>query len=146
MATTIVEFDSLPDAIGATAKDHDSLTIGRLGRDLVFILIRGIVIGRVGFELCGARIDRLEGCADSAAQSVAASRIVKIAQRLAVVALSWIVPVNTSLKPKACRIQSTMTSSISVAAGEVCHNMHIAEIELARCSASTLAGDAIDWK
>ena len=74
------------------------------------------------------------------------SRIVSTAESVATVAVSWIVPTNPSGSPTAWRSQSTITCSISVAAGEVCQISAFEAIALTSCSASMLAGAALAGK
>ena len=54
VATTIVEFDALSNAIGTAAQDHDFFAVGSNG--FVVCLISRIVIGCVGFKFCRACI------------------------------------------------------------------------------------------
>ena len=72
--------------------------------------------------------------------------MVSTAIRVAVEAVSWITPVKPSGRPSAMRSQSMTRCSSSVAAGEVCHNMHCAATVFARISASTEAGAALAGK
>ena len=53
----VIELDALPDAVGAAAQDDDFLTRSRRG--LVFLLIGGIEIRRMGLELRGTGIHLL---------------------------------------------------------------------------------------
>lgn len=62
------------------------------------------------------------------------------------VALSWMVPVKPSGRPRACVSQRIMTCSSSVTAGEVCQSMPCAAMALASCSASMEAGEALAGK
>lgn len=80
------------------------------------------------------------------AHSTARSRIVSTADRFAEVAVSWITPCIPFGRPRACRNQSTITVSNSVAAGEVCQSIHCAEIALDNCSANIKAGAAFELK
>src|SRR5687767_9930945 len=66
MATAIVKLDSLANAVGPAAEDHDAFSPGRFGWDLVFGFVRRVVVWRVGFELGGARVDRFERGHDAA--------------------------------------------------------------------------------
>ena len=66
VAAAIVELDPLPDPIRPTAKNHDPLPAGRLGRHLVFVFVGGIVIRSVGLELGRTGVDGLERCPDAA--------------------------------------------------------------------------------
>ena len=68
------------------------------------------------------------------------------ADKVADDALSWITPTYPSANPKAWRNQSTITVSTSVAAGDVCHNMHCAAIVLTSISASIDGGAALAGK
>ena len=65
---------------------------------------------------------------------------------VAVVALSWIVPVNDPGSPSALRIQSTTSASISLAAGAVCQSIACPAMALASCSASIDTGAALAGK
>ena len=58
VAATIVELDSLPDAAGSTAENDDLRAID--GAGFVFLFVRGIEVGREGFEFRGASVDALE--------------------------------------------------------------------------------------
>ena len=60
VAAAVVELDPLADAVRPAAEDHDPLLAGLLGRGFVFVLVGRVVVGRVGLELGGAGIDRLE--------------------------------------------------------------------------------------
>ena len=77
---------------------------------------------------------------------VACSRIERTAESVAEEALSWITPLNPLGRSMACRNQSMITSSISVAAGDVCQSMHWDAIAFVNCSAIIEAGAAFDWK
>ena len=57
VAAAVIEFNSLPDAVGPAAENDDFLLVG--GRGLVFVFVGGIEIGREAFELRGAGIDAL---------------------------------------------------------------------------------------
>src|SRR5712692_187696 len=63
MAAAVVELDSLSDAIGAAAQDHDLLSRGRLGLALRFIA--GVKIRRETLEFGGARVDAIEHRGDA---------------------------------------------------------------------------------
>ncbi len=54
----VVELDALPDTVGPSAEDHRLRPVAR--RDLVFVLVGLVVVGRRGRELRGAGVDRLE--------------------------------------------------------------------------------------
>src|SRR5208283_2302176 len=58
MAAAVIEFNALPDAVGAAAENHDLLFLGDVG--FVFVLVAGIHVGSEGFEFGGAGIDTLE--------------------------------------------------------------------------------------
>ena len=57
MAAAVVELDSLPNAVGAGAKNDDFLF--RRRRGFVFFFVGRVEIGRVAFEFGGAGIDAL---------------------------------------------------------------------------------------
>src|SRR5579859_7965431 len=65
MAAAIVEFDSLPDAVGAASQDHDPSAALRLAGRFVLVFVGRIEIWGVGGELGGTRIDLLEGSLDA---------------------------------------------------------------------------------
>ena len=79
-------------------------------------------------------------------QLSAFSRIVSTAASVAEEALSWITPAKGSGRASAWRSQSIIRVSISVAAGEVCHNIHCGASAEARNSARTEAGAALEAK
>jgi hypothetical protein len=57
---TVVELDALPDAVGPAAEDHDFL-LGA-GADFVeLVVVRRIIVRRVGFEFGGAGVDEAVG-------------------------------------------------------------------------------------
>src|SRR5580704_1709539 len=58
MATAVIEFNSLPDAVGAAAENHYLWSL--LGVGLVFVFVSGIEIGREGFEFGGASVYTFE--------------------------------------------------------------------------------------
>src|SRR3989442_14239287 len=58
MTTTIVKLNSLADAIGTTAQDHNLLLIAR--RRLAFLFISRVKIGSIRLKLGSARIHTLE--------------------------------------------------------------------------------------
>src|SRR5215813_2782898 len=58
MAAAVVELNSLPDSIWSAPQDDDLLL--RRGRRLIFLFVGGVQIRRVAFELCSARIHKLE--------------------------------------------------------------------------------------
>ncbi len=68
------------------------------------------------------------------------SRATKRAARVADEAESWITPEKASGRPIICLSQSIMRVSSSVAAGEVCHNMHWAASVAVSHSATTEGG------
>ncbi|OPY11762.1 MAG: hypothetical protein A4E70_02223 [Syntrophus sp. PtaU1.Bin005] len=57
MDAAVIEFDALPDAIGAAADDQDLAFIR--GPRLRLFLISRVIIGGIGFEFGGAGIDEL---------------------------------------------------------------------------------------
>ena len=59
---------------------------------------------------------------------------------------SWMTPLNAGGSPSAAASQPTTTCSSSVAAGEVCHNMHWAPIAAVSSSAITETGAALAAK
>ena len=63
----VIELDALADPVGAGAQDDDLAPFRRRG--LVLLLVRGVEIGRVGLELGGARVHRLEGGRDAVARA-----------------------------------------------------------------------------
>ena len=63
VATTIVKFDALSNAIGTAAQDHDFLSVGSDG--FVVCLISRIVIRCIGFKLGGACIYGFENGRDA---------------------------------------------------------------------------------
>ncbi len=65
------------------------------------------------------------------------SRAQSRAQNVAVLALSWMTPLNAAERPSIWRSQSMMTFSTSVAAGLVCQLMHWGPRPAATRSAST---------
>lgn len=73
-------------------------------------------------------------------QPVARSRAVRMAQRMALEAESWMPPVKPSGRPVIWRSQSSTRVSISVAAGEVCQSMHWAPRVAVSISASSDGG------
>ena len=72
VAAAIIEFDALADAIRPAAENDDPLAAFRLGGHFVFVLVRRVVVRRVGFELGGAGIDRLERGDDFSPHSIGA--------------------------------------------------------------------------
>ena len=58
MDAAVVELDALADPVGAAAQDHHRGPLER--RDLVLVLVGGVVVRRAGGELGGAGVDRLE--------------------------------------------------------------------------------------
>ena len=68
MAAAIIEFDSLADAIRATAQNHD---LGpRLGVGFVLVLVRGIQVRRERLEFRGAGIDAFENRSNAVARAL----------------------------------------------------------------------------
>ena len=57
VAATIVELDTLADAVGPRTENHNLRPISWVR--FVFLFVRRIKIGRVGFELGAAGIDAL---------------------------------------------------------------------------------------
>ncbi len=53
----VVELDALPDAVGPAAEDQDRRLGARL--DLGLLVVRRVVVGRLGGELGGTRVDGL---------------------------------------------------------------------------------------
>ena len=53
----VVELDPLADAVGPAAEDDDALALA--GQGLVLVLVGRVEVGRLGFELGGAGVDRL---------------------------------------------------------------------------------------
>ena len=80
------------------------------------------------------------------ARSVVRSRAQSSAQNVAVLALSWMTPVNVSGRPTIWRSQSMTTSSTSVPAGLVCQLMHCAPRPAATRSASTDVRSVLEGK
>ena len=66
MAAAIVELDPLADAVGPAAEDDYPPLARLLGRRLVLVLVGRIVVGRIGLELGGAGVHRLERGHDAA--------------------------------------------------------------------------------
>ena len=62
------------------------------------------------------------------APPVARSRAESSATSVAVEAVSWMTPTNSSGRPSICRSHSIVVCSSSVAAGEVAQDMHCAPI------------------
>ena len=60
MDAAVVELDPLPDAVGAAAEDHDFLFVG-IADFVELVVVRGIIVRRVGFELGGAGVDEAVG-------------------------------------------------------------------------------------
>ena len=84
----------------------------------------------MGTELCAWSLAYTTSGASSACRpprfwvnSVVRSRAQSRAQKVAVLAVSWITPVNVSGRPSIWRSHSMTTSSTSVAAGLVCQLM-----------------------
>ena len=73
----VVELDPLADAVGARAQDDD--LAARRRRRLVLLLVGRVEVGRVGDELGGARVHRLEGGADARARGGARGRPASVA-------------------------------------------------------------------
>src|SRR5437667_320392 len=68
MTAAIIEFDSLSDAIRATAQNHD---LGpRLGVGFVFVFVRGIQVRRERLEFRGAGIDAFENRSNAVARAL----------------------------------------------------------------------------
>lgn len=59
MAAAVVELDTLADAVGPAAEDED-LLLALGGGCLVLGVVARVLVGRVGGELGGARVDALE--------------------------------------------------------------------------------------
>ena len=57
VAAAVIEFNSLPDAVGPAAEDDDFLLVG--GRGFVFFFVGRIKIRRVAFEFGGAGVHAL---------------------------------------------------------------------------------------
>ncbi len=57
MATAVVKFNALADAVGAAAKDDDLALLAHL--HFIACLVGGVVVGRIGLELTGAGIDQV---------------------------------------------------------------------------------------
>ncbi len=74
------------------------------------------------------------------ANPVARSRAERSATSVAVDEVSWMTPVNASGSPSMVRSHSITACSSSVAAGDVCQDMHCAPSVAASISASTLGG------
>ena len=55
VAAAVIEFNSLPDAIGPAAENDDFLLVGRRG--LVFLFVGRVKVRREAFELGGAGVD-----------------------------------------------------------------------------------------
>ena len=58
VAAAVVEFDSLPDAVGPAAQDQNLAAIGGLA--LVLLFVGGVEVGRVGLELSRAGVHSFE--------------------------------------------------------------------------------------
>ena len=58
MHAAVVEFDSLTDAVGPAAKDHNLGTL--VGRRLVLAIVSRIQVGREGLELSAASVNGFE--------------------------------------------------------------------------------------
>ena len=63
MATAVIEFDSLPDAVGAAAENHD-LGYG-VGIGFALGFVAGIKVRSEAFELGGTGIDTIEDGGDA---------------------------------------------------------------------------------
>ena len=63
VAAAIIEFNSLPDAVGTAAENHDFGAID--GARFVLFLVGGIQVRREGFEFGGAGVDALENRSDA---------------------------------------------------------------------------------
>ena len=70
MATTVVELNSLSDAVGAAAEDHYFLL--RRGLGLIFVLVARIHVGGEGFKFGGASVDAFEDRTDTVAGALKA--------------------------------------------------------------------------
>jgi hypothetical protein len=57
--TAVIEFDPLPDAVGAAPEDHDLAFLA--APDLVLVAVGGIIIRRVSLKLGRAGIDQAIG-------------------------------------------------------------------------------------
>src|SRR5271163_2675792 len=71
MAAAVIEFDSLPDAVGAAAKNHD-FGAGLYVR-FVFVLVGGIKIRREGFEFGRAGVHAFKNRGDAVAGALEAN-------------------------------------------------------------------------
>ena len=70
MAAAIIKLDALPDAVGATAENHDLEAGLRIG--FVFVLVSGIEVRCEGFEFRGAGVHALEDRSNAVARSLQA--------------------------------------------------------------------------
>jgi hypothetical protein len=76
--TRIVELDALPDPVGPAAQDDDLRCLA--GGDFRLLVVRGVVVGRGGRELGGARVDGLEDRPDAGVMATFADLVLRAAE------------------------------------------------------------------
>ena len=73
MYARVIKLDALADAIGTRTQDDDGLAFARTY--LVLLVVRRVVIGSAGRELCRAGVHRLEDGADTEGAAHLAHRV-----------------------------------------------------------------------